>query len=259
MTSAQRARLIVSLGIVNFVLASIVLGAGGFELQQRSAGSPPPVAVVPTPTPTTSTSGPTGAPTPTPTGTATPPGASATPTPAPSVSPTPLIPGATPTLAPAGSGTPPTQPTPFPEPTQSTAKTPAPTAAQTARPTPRPTAQPTPRPTAQPTARPNPKPTPRPTARPTPKPTPKPTQVVARPTKAAKGHPPCPTKFGPPPGQDRTDDPHHPCGKGKGNETTASKNKKGVEGGIILIVPLTALTAAWATRPARLRLRRRAR
>ena len=64
MTSAQRARLVLSLGITNLVLATIVLGAGGFELQQRSAAAPPPIAVVPTPSPTTTAGGPTEAPTP---------------------------------------------------------------------------------------------------------------------------------------------------------------------------------------------------
>ena len=78
----------------------------------------------------------------------------------------------------------------------------------------------------------------------------------------AKGHPPCPTRFGPPPGHSKTGDPHHSCGNGKGkpgNGTAAGQARKGAQGGIILILPMTLLTAAYAVRPERLRPRRRAR
>ena len=52
MTTAQRARLVLSLGVLNLVLATIAIGIGGVGLQQRSEGSGPgPVAVVTTPAP----------------------------------------------------------------------------------------------------------------------------------------------------------------------------------------------------------------
>jgi hypothetical protein len=53
---------------------------------------------------------------------------------------------------------------------------------------------------------------------------------------------------------------HHPCGKAKGKERSSAKgNGKGAKGGIILVLPMTLMTAAYAVRPGRLRLRRRAR
>ena len=68
-----------------------------------------------------------------------------------------------------------------------------------------------------------------------------------------KDKPPCPTKDGPPPGHNKTSDPDdRPCGEKKGNGGDA-------EGGVILILPLLAGTAAWSTRPERLRRRFRAR
>jgi hypothetical protein len=92
---------------------------------------------------------------------------------------------------------------------------------------------------------------------------------VANPPKAAKGHPPCPTKFGPPPGKSKTDDEHKACGKarghdkdGKGKDTKGGNGKskgKDTKGGILLILPMTIITAAYAVRPERLRPRRRAR
>ncbi len=63
MTTAQRARLILSLGVLNLVLATIALGIGGVGLQQRNAASgQPPVAVVnnPSPSPAPTVTGPTG-------------------------------------------------------------------------------------------------------------------------------------------------------------------------------------------------------
>jgi len=90
-----------------------------------------------------------------------------------------------------------------------------------------------------------------------------------------KGHPPCPTKWGPPPGHSKDDGDHHPCGKAKGKQgasakqsgkgargkqaASAKQNGKGAKGGIILVLPMTVMTAAYAVRPKRLRLRRRAR
>jgi hypothetical protein len=68
--------------------------------------------------------------------------------------------------------------------------------------------------------------------------------------------PPCPTKGGPPPGQDKTADPHKPCGKDKEKDKPKDQGSKG---GIVLILPLLATGTAWAVRPERLRPRRRAR
>src|SRR5919108_3502555 len=53
-TASQRARLVLSLGVLNIVLATIALSVGGVELQQRASasGGPSQVAIVPTPAPT---------------------------------------------------------------------------------------------------------------------------------------------------------------------------------------------------------------
>ncbi len=45
MTSSQRVRLILSLGVLNLVLATIALGIGGVELQQQAAASARPTAI----------------------------------------------------------------------------------------------------------------------------------------------------------------------------------------------------------------------
>jgi hypothetical protein len=75
------------------------------------------------------------------------------------------------------------------------------------------------------------------------------------PPKADRDHPPCPTKWGPPPGHSKVGGEHHPCGKAKGQSTSG----KGSKGGIILVLPMTLMSAAYAVRPQRLRLRRRSR
>jgi len=75
------------------------------------------------------------------------------------------------------------------------------------------------------------------------------------PPKADRDHPPCPTKWGPPPGHSKVGGKHHPCGKAKGQSTSG----KGTKGGIILVLPMTLMSAAYAVRPQRLRLRRRSR
>jgi hypothetical protein len=241
-TTAQRARLILSLGVLNLVLATIALGVGGVGLQQRSEGpARPPVAVVTNPTPTTpgvapgrssapspGTAGPTAAPSP------------GTLSPAPTTSPVPTIAtgSASPGTVPAATGGPSVTGAPAATPTAAPSATPRPTAARTAQPT------------AQPTAA--------PTARATAKPTPKPTAVVAKPGNGtkAKAHPPCPSKYGPPPGHAKTQDPHKPCGNGGGK---GGNDKDTAQGGIVLILPLMASATAWAVRPRRLRPRRRAR
>ena len=51
-TPGQRVRLILSLGVLNLVLATIALGIGGVELQQQAAATPgSDIAAIPTPTP----------------------------------------------------------------------------------------------------------------------------------------------------------------------------------------------------------------
>jgi len=82
---------------------------------------------------------------------------------------------------------------------------------------------------------------------------------VVNPPKADKDHPPCPTKWGPPPGHSKVGGDHHPCGKAKGKQSTAKGKGKDTKGGIVLVLPMTVMTAAYAVRPGRLRLRRRSR
>ena len=93
MTTAQRARLILSLGVLNLVLATIAFGIGGVGLQQRNAASgQPPVAVVNTPSPSAAPTGtePTGS-------------SSQAPEPAPSVTPpSPIASPSLPIASPSG-------------------------------------------------------------------------------------------------------------------------------------------------------------
>jgi hypothetical protein len=232
-TASQRTRLILSLGVLNLFLASIALGIGGVELQQRAEASAGPVAQVP-PTPT-STLAPTTAPetqgpaSPSPASpseappTASPPEASAAPSiePSPSASPSPVIGSPSP-----GSGTP--------------AGNAAPTLAPAA-----PTPAATPQVTPAPTPRVTPAPTPRPVQA-TPKPTPKP-KPHPKPPKAAKVKAPCPSDGAPPPGRNKgAESGDRPCSGGKGKS----------DSGVIFVLPLLASTAAWSARPERLRRRR---
>jgi hypothetical protein len=260
-TNAQRARIILSLGVLNLVLATIALAVGGVSLQQRSTTSQPPVAVVTSPTPgPTPDAGPGSSAEPT----TEPPGPSLAPTPvpssapvSPSPSPTAAVASASPT-APAATASPTattpavSSPTTQPEPTATSAPTSQPTTAPTSQPTPRPTSTPT---AAPPTPRPTPAVTPRPTPKPTPRTTPEPTDgpLVREPDR--KKHPPCPTRDGPPPGKDKTTDPDQPCGKAKDK----AKGDKGSKGGVILVLPLIAAASARTLSPERLRRRGRAR
>ncbi len=236
MTTAQRARLVLSLGVLNLVLATIAIGIGGVGLQQRAEGSGQPlVAVVTTPTPgstsvATPSQGPgsTGQP-----GSGQPGTGQPIPSPAGAVSPSPnVVPAASqgPTVG-QGPAAPPTD-----APT-------GPTAAPTADPTPAPIPARTPTPTARPT--------PRPTPKATPKPTPKPIVSTPNPPAVAKVRPPCPTEGGPPPGHSKTADPHKPC-KDK-------SNGNGSNSAFFLVLPLLATGTAYVVRPERLRPRRRAR
>ena len=110
--------------------------------------------------------------------------------------------------------------------------------------------EPTPKPSQ--TAHPTPKPSP--TAKP-PKPTPPPPPPAAQ-----KDHPPCPQAVDGPPGHNKGQTGDQPCGKGKGSG--GDKGKGGSNDGAIIVLPL-ALSAALAggrNRAARsLRRRRSAR
>ena len=230
-TASQRARLVVAMGLLNLVLATVALTAGLVAPAQPDRGiaggaSPVPSVVAPggssqPPAASPSTSGPGGTPT-----TSSPvPGASGSAPPA-SASPSPSI-------EPSSSATPSgpivaVGPTPTPTPTAPPVvnRTPSPTATPRSTATPRPT-----QPAATPST-PTPKPTPRPTARPTPSPTPAP--AVG---KIKKPRPPCPSADNRPPGHNKTDDTTRPCG-GKGDN-----NGKGGSG-VVIVLPLALLGAA---------------
>jgi hypothetical protein len=226
-TSAQRARLVVAMGLLNLILATVALTAGLIAPAQPDGGIAVGASSQPSPSAPGSSSEPAGAspstsgasasPT-TPSASESTPPASSSPTPSsePSASPT----ESAPTVAQG--------PTPTPAATPVVVRTPAPSTTPHATPTPRPTS----RPTATPPTPPTPKPTTNPTARPTPAPTPTPIVV-----KAKKPMPPCPTAGGGPPG-------HH---KGEGSTTRpcGSKNDHGKGGsGVVIVLPLALLGAA---------------
>jgi hypothetical protein len=187
-TTAQRARLVLALGVMNLVLAVAAVAVGGL-------GNPAPgfapgasgVAIAPTaPAPSAAGSGGVG------------PGASpgslapaSPPQSLPTASPPTGVPSpsATPTNPPPGSSATPEPGTVGPP---AVGQTPAPTAAPTAA-----TGGPAPKPTARPT--------PRPTSRPTPPPTAAP--AISRP------RPPCPGAGDAPPGHAKVFNPSRPCGQ----------------------------------------------
>ena len=223
-TSAQRARLVVALGVLNLVLAAFAF-AVGFGAPERppdgiAVGPSSPGVVTPSaegssqPTETTepSTAPPSQ-------------GASKEPsaTPAESASPTPT---------PSGGGIA-VRPTPSP-PTGSPVV--RPTAAPTTGPTPTvaPTTPPGPTPTPGPVA--TPKPTPHPTPHPTPKPTPTPKPVAHE-----HRRPPCPGAVEGPPGHNKDVNSDRPCGSAKDNN---GKPK----GGIVIVLPLAAVALGGAAR-----------
>jgi hypothetical protein len=250
-TSVQRARLVVALGILNLALATMAFAVGTFGIPASPLVGPAQpsgntaVGQSPSAGPTTSQ-----APASTPSGTApaseSPGGSSPPESPpaSPAASPTPSstttavnpnIPPATigPTLVPSGS---PGGETPAPaQPTE------APTV---------PTAQPTSTPSVQPTVAPTPAPTTAPTTRPTPAPT---AQPAAEP--AARDHPPCPQDIEGPPGHNKTSDPKQPCGQGK--DKHGSGKDHGQDNGVILIVPFLGTLIGLSSRAQRRLLRRR--
>jgi hypothetical protein len=221
-TSAQRARLVVALGVLNLVLASLAF-AVGIGAPRLPAGEVAAVSLVPSAAAPSSL-------------------ARGEPRPTPPLEPSPSV--ARPLETPASPG---------PSATVEPSTIPVPTGAiiVAARPTERPTpapARPTPgatSPASTPAAT-NPASTPAPTAKPKPtnpphatpavKPPPKPTPPP-KPAVKPKAHPPCPSAIDGPPGHSKGQPGHEPCGKGKSKES---------KGGVIVVLPV-ALTAAAAT------------
>ncbi|HYX10543.1 MAG TPA: hypothetical protein VE817_01090 [Candidatus Acidoferrum sp.] len=233
MTAAQRARLVVALGLLNLILATVALTAG-FVAPARPDHDIAVTGATPAPSPSLAIEGSPGA-NPTPAESAgsgsEPPPASVGPSIEPSIAP-----------SPASSGEPPASTAPTEGPIVAVAPTPTPgttnPSPSPAVSTPRPTHQPTPQPTAHPTPRPTAKPTPRPTARPTATPEP----VTG---KVSKPRPPCPGDGSGPPGHNKVEPPPgRPCSaKGKGSGGT----------GMVVVLPL-ALGGLAATIRARLML-----
>jgi hypothetical protein len=239
-TAAQRARLVVALGIVNLVLAGVAFGVGvTSDPTVTPVIEPGPVAIIPTPSPN-ATGSPEATPAPTPQASvpglepaATP---SATPTPSPTVEPSNPVTAVVPTpgqaepgagpQAPAGPGGPDPRPTP-PVPAAPTRPRPTPTPAATPAPTPSATAAPTPAPTpaATPAATPQTPPAATPAATP---PTPAAPTPLASPETVGDGHPPCPSDGAPPPGHNKGGDPQErPCKGGKSDHGDTDKGDKG--------------------------------
>ena len=208
MTSAQRARLVVAMGVLNLILATVALTAG---------------AVVPSRPPTDVAR---ASATPASAAPATPrsaePGASATPATTPGAS----QPGVEPSTEPSAE--------PSAEPTASPTATEGPIVAVGPTPTPEPATNeggggpsrtPTPAKTPRPTHEPTPAPTAKPTAKPTPQPTPEPVDHATKP------RPPCPGDSAGPPGHNKQlPPPNRPCG-------SRDDHGKG-KNGIVFVLPL---------------------
>jgi hypothetical protein len=240
-TSAQRARLVVALGLLNLILATVALTAGalaptrpGPEVAGGNQSAAPTGAASGSPSvPTATTPASLGS------GTSQPPGPSES---TGAVSPS-ATPSTEPSASPIGSGPIVAQgPTPTPAPLGSSppvlvgqSQSPPPTATPAPTVTPRPTAQPTSQPAPQPTPRPTVKPTPQPTARPTPTPTPAPNV-----NKVKKPRPPCPSA-GMPPGHNKIPGPvTRPCGSKGGNGHGRGHGSTGV----VFVPPLALVGVA---------------
>jgi translation initiation factor IF-2 len=207
-TVAQRARLVVAMGLLNIILATVALTAGivgptrpeGQIAEGSRAPAPSAVATAPTSS---------VAPTPG----ATDPGSVP--------SPSGVVPSSDPGTAPSPSAPASAAPPASEPPTVATGSTPPFT-----RPEPGATREPT---AAPPVVTPTARPTPRATPRPTPRPNPTPEPATGKVRKAA---PPCPTKGGTPPGHQKVQPPpDRPCGNGSSN---------GKSGGVVLVLPLLA-------------------
>jgi hypothetical protein len=216
-TSTQRARLVVALGVLNLVLATFGLAVGIGSPRQPTgefaAVSPSPVEVPGSVEPGATPSG----------------GVS---TPGPSEGPT----------ASSTPASPSTEPSPSPTPTgivvaQRPSNPPA---------SDRPVAAPTTAPTQPPTApKPTPVPTPRPTVQPTPRPTPTPEPAKSR------TRPPCPGAVSGPPGHHKDISGVRPCGKGAGPKNGTSGGFV-----IVFPLALTAVAGSLRRRSAVRSLRR---
>ncbi|HEX5015417.1 MAG TPA: hypothetical protein VFV72_14825 [Candidatus Limnocylindrales bacterium] len=215
MTSAQRARLVVALGVLNLVLATLAFAVGVTAPEPTPNIAVASSAPSPAATPSTSLPEPSARPSNAPSQR---PGATSSPLETPEAT---ASPEATPIDVPIGvvivAERTPTAP---PAPTSTT-----PPAATPEPPTPKPTTGPPPKPS--PTAKPPP---------PKPTPTPKPA------TKPLK-HPPCPNAVDGPPGHNKGDSKGTPCGKGGDKGHNAKGGKGNVQGGVVIVLPLTVSAA----------------
>ena len=220
MTTAQRARLVVAMGLLNLILATVALTAG-FVIPNRPQRDVAAIVGTPAPSALTVSPSPTGPPTPAATPIGTPIGTPEPTSPAPSVEPSaggsvePTVsPSVAPTRAPDASG----------GPIIAGGQTPSPATHET----PSPTAVATPQPTAVAPPQPTVRPTPQPTVRPTPRPTPAPTQVG----RVLKPRPPCPADADGPPGHAKVaPPPTRPCAPGTKGHGAGSN-------GMVVILPL---------------------
>ena len=211
MTSAQRARLVVALGVLNLVLATLAFAVGITVPELPPDG----VAVIPSPTAPAPVSLP-----------------PVEPPPSPQQTPEPTTPQQTPEPTPTQTATSTAlaEPSAIPVPTGVVivaARPPGPS--QAAEPT-APPANPDPTTRPGPT---NPPPKPTPTAKPPPRPTPAP---AAKP----QAHPPCPGTVDGPPGHHKGEPWAKPCGNGGGGD-----KGKDAKGGLVIVLPL-ALSMALA-------------
>ena len=236
-TSAQRARLVIALGVLNLVLATFALAVGFTAPRPPDRGiagiDQTPAASAPVATPlVTPTGGPsTPAPTESPVGTTSPtPPSSAEPTPSavPSSEPSPtgVMVAVNPSpAASAPAATPAATPVANPPVSQPTTNPPAATPSPAATPPAATAAPATPEP-AQPTAKP---------PKPTPAPTPKPV------TKPARLRPPCPGTVAGPPGHNKSTASHGSCKGGHGKAAKDKDSTKGkAKGGFVIILPPVA-------------------
>ena len=215
-TVAQRARLVVALGIVNLVLAAVALGIGTVvETTSPTVARPENLATLPSPSP----------------------GSSASPTLKPPPTIVPQI-----AVVPTSTSTPSPTPAPAAEPADSTrAVAPRSTPAQAVEPDPTPDlsstppAVPTPRATPAPTPDLKPRQTPMPTPTPIPPAPPTPTPIPPATAPAETGdHPPCPTEGGPPPGHNKGAEPQsRPCDDGHGLNGDHGTGEDHVVGGVL--------------------------
>ena len=253
-TSAQRARLVLALGVLNLVLASFALAVGIVGPRQPDQGvagvdrSSPPSSSAPSPEATQSS-----------------PVAIVPSTPGPSIESGSPVPTSTPSVEPSAIASPIVEPSPS-EVVVAVVPTPTPTTSGAGGSGNGPSSQPatipgppvnpiliaaplTPRPTPTP-ARATPPPTPRPTPQATSAPTAKPV------TKPVRARPPCPGSVDGAPGHNKTNQADRPC-KSHGHHAKGSTGGK-AKGGFVIVLPQVAGTLLGIGRRPGLRpLRRR--